>query len=445
MSSITQRKEPEAKDSKCGFFYGYALVAILGFLYFCSSGIILATATIVNPLMLQDEALGMNATMLGTGFSLFVLVQGISAPLVGALISKFGARFNMTLGAVVLLCAILALIFFVSSPVAYFAVFGVVTSAATMMVGQLAVQSTLGSWFVERRGVAMTCMMVIGASSSFIAPPAVNAIMGATGGGWRSGWYLIAALVALAIPVAFFLVKNHPSDIGEIPDGTSGAKVAAKKCDYRFVVYKNKESVPFKQVVRTPTFWLISLAATSGFAAYTLSTSQGVLHFTSLGFDSGLIVAGVALMGAMGLVGKISMGIVSDRIEPIRLIVVAALILVIGIVVGAEASSDAMLLVFYACIGLGFGGVNAVFPTAMANYFGAGSLSKNLGTGIMITTLVASALPIMSGAFFDATGSCALAFYVTAGIVAACAVCGMLVRFPARGEGGVRSKEVVGG
>ena len=150
-------------------------------------------------------------------------------------------------------------------------------------------------------------------------------------------------------------------------------------------------------------------------------------------------------MGAMGLVGKISMGIVSDRIEPIRLIVVAALILVIGIVVGAEASSDAMLLVFYACVGVGFGGVNAVFPTAMANYFGAGSLSKNLGTGIMITTLVASALPIMSGAFFDATGSCALAFYVTAGIVAACAVCGMLVRFPARGEGGVRSKEVVGG
>ena len=188
MLSTTQRKELEAKDSKRGFFYGYALVVVLGFLYFCSSGIVLATATIVNPLMLQDEALGMNATMLGTGFSLFVLVQGISAPLVGALISKCGARFSMTLGAVILLCAMLALIFFVSSPIAYFVVFGVVASAATMMVGQLAVQSTLGSWFVERRGVAMTCMMVIGASSSFIAPPAVNAIMGAIGGGWRSGY-----------------------------------------------------------------------------------------------------------------------------------------------------------------------------------------------------------------------------------------------------------------
>lgn len=235
------------------------------------------------------------------------------------------------------------------------------TSAATMMVGRLAVQSTLGSWFVERRGVAMTCMMVIGASSSFIAPPAVNAIMGATGGGWRSGWYLIAALVALAIPVAFFLVKNHPSDIGEIPDGTSGAKVAAKKCDYRFVVYKNK-----KRAFRSS-----KLFVRRRFGSFPLRQRAGSRHIRSrLRRVSSilrrsvsivvLLLAGVALMGAMGLVGKISMGIVSDRIEPIRLIVVAALILVIGIVVGAEASSDAMLLVFYACIGVGFGGVNGI-------------------------------------------------------------------------------------
>lgn len=271
---------------------------MLGFLYFCSSGIILASATIINPLMLQDASLGMNATMLGTGFSLFVLVQGLSAPLIGALISRCGARFSMALGAVILLASMLALIFVVASAPAYFVVFGIIASAATMMVGQLAVQSTIGNWFVARRGVAMTCMMVIGASASFVAPPAANAIIGLTGGGWRSGWYL------------------------------------------------------------------------------------------------------------------------------------AAVILAVGTVVGAVASSRAMLFIFYGCIGLGFGGVNAVFPTAMANYFGAGSLSKNLGVGIMVTTLVASALPIMSGAFFDATGSCALAFYVTAGIVAACAVCGMLVIIP---------------
>ena len=433
MSAAAQQQRDTAsvgEKPRSGFFYGYVLVVVLGFLYFCSSGIILASATIINPLMLQDVSLGMNATMLGTGFSLFVLVQGLSAPLVGALISRKGARFSMTLGAVILLASMLALIFVVASAPAYFVVFGIIASAATMMVGQLAVQSTVGNWFVTHRGVAMTCMMVIGASASFIAPPVVNAIIGLTGGGWRSGWYLVAVLAAAAVPTAFFLVKNTPADIGQVPDGKLSVGGRGGKATRGFSVYKNPDSVPFSRAIRTPAFWLISLAATSGFAAYTLSTSQGVLHFGALGFDNASIVAGVALMGATGLVGKISMGIVSDRIEPIRLIVVAAVILAVGTVVGAAASSRAMLFIFYGCIGIGFGGVNAVFPTAMANYFGAGSLSKNLGVGIMVTTLIASALPIMSGAFFDATGSCALAFYVTAGIVAVCAACGMLVRIP---------------
>lgn len=423
-----------AQGARSGrLFYGYVLIGVLGFMYFCSSGIVLPTATIVNPLMLQDPSLGMNATILGTGFSLFVLVQGLSAPLVGALISRKGARFSMTLGAIVMLAAMLALIFLVSSPMAYFLVFGIATSAATMMVGQLAVQSTIGDWFVARRGVAMTAMMVIGASASFVGPPVVNAIVNATGGTWRSGWYLLVALSVVLIPVALLLVKNKPADVGQHPDGV--ADPGASHADGKgFKVYKNTGQVPFKQVLRSPYFWLISLAATGGFASYTLATSQGVIHFSSLGFDSGLIVAGVAVMGGVSLLGKLLLGMVSDRIEPIRLIVVSTAVLVVGIVVGAAAQNEAMLYLFYICVGFGFGGVNAVFPTTMANYFGASSFSKNLGTGIMITTVVASALPIMSGAIFDATGHCTVAFYITAGIVAACAVCGLFVKIPKRNE-----------
>lgn len=197
-----------------------------------------------------------------------------------------------------------------------------------------------------------------------------------------------------------------------------------------FKVYKNTDAVPFKRVARTPAFWLISLAATGGFASYTLATSQSALHFSSLGFDSGLVVAGVAVMGGVSLLGKLLLGMVSDRIEPVRLIVASTVILVVGVLAGAAAQNEAMLFAFYVCVGFGFGGVNAVFPTAMANYFGASSFSKNLGTGIMITTVVASALPIASGAAYDATGTCTIAFYLTAGIVAACAACGLFVRIP---------------
>ena len=57
-------------------FYGHVLIGVLGLMYFCSSGVILPAANVVNPLMLQDASLGLNGTLLGMGFSLFVLFQG---------------------------------------------------------------------------------------------------------------------------------------------------------------------------------------------------------------------------------------------------------------------------------------------------------------------------------------------------------------------------------
>ena len=78
-------------------FYGHVLIGVLGLMYFCSSGVILPAANVVNPLMLQDASLGLNGTLLGMGFSLFVLFQGLSAPVIGALIARMGARFTLSL------------------------------------------------------------------------------------------------------------------------------------------------------------------------------------------------------------------------------------------------------------------------------------------------------------------------------------------------------------
>ena len=110
------------------------------------------------------------------------------------------------------------------------------------------------------------------------------------------------------IPVAFFLVKDKPSDVGQLPDGSATVDDMAHQRK-TFKVFKNEHSLPFAKAVRTPAFWLISLAATGGFAAYSFASSQGVIHFTTIGLDRALIVAGVSVMGGAGLVGKVVIGI----------------------------------------------------------------------------------------------------------------------------------------
>lgn len=72
-------------------FYGWILLVAIGIMFLCSSGFILVGASVVNPLMMADSSMNMNATLMGLGFTLFVLCQGIPAPLIGQFITKYKA------------------------------------------------------------------------------------------------------------------------------------------------------------------------------------------------------------------------------------------------------------------------------------------------------------------------------------------------------------------
>lgn len=409
-------------------FFGWPLVVVLGLMYFMSSGFVLATAQIVNPMMLQDPSMGLTGTVLGAGFSLFVLMQGLPSPLVGQLVAKKGAKFTMAVGGVIMLVAALAMIFVVKSAILYFIFFGVILSVSTIMVGQISVQSTVGEWFVAKRGVAMAVTMGIGGLASFAAPLVVNNIIGASGGAWQSGWYLIAVFAVISIPLALLVVKNKPADIGQVPDGSTDAAAGGAKKPLK--VYKNTGQIEYRQAIRSPYFWLIAVGSAGGFCAFSLATSQGIIHFTSLGFDTGTIVGAAAVMGIASIIGKLVIGLLADTIEPIRIIGAALVVIVIGIVCAAMATNAAMIYVYYICTGLGFGSIATNLPTTVANYFGLTAYPKNLSTTMLTTTIISSIIPIMAGALYDATGFATTAFFVTAGIVAVCAVCAFLVRIP---------------
>lgn len=79
-------------------FYGWILLVAIGIMFLCSSGFILVGASVVNPLMMADSSMNMNATLMGLGFTLFVLCQGIPAPLIGQFITKYGQKKTFIVG-----------------------------------------------------------------------------------------------------------------------------------------------------------------------------------------------------------------------------------------------------------------------------------------------------------------------------------------------------------
>lgn len=295
-------------------FYGWILLVAIGIMFLCSSGFILVGASVVNPLMMADSSMNMNATLMGLGFTLFVLCQGIPAPLIGQFITKYGQKKTFIVGGLLLIIGGLLMAFVVKTTIGYLIAFGVILSIGSQMAGQVTMQTSVSAWFVQKRALAMSIATVIGAIGSFISPRILNSIVASTGR-WQNAWLLVAGLGVVVIIIAVALVVDKPSDKGQYPDGIEpGSAVAAAQKFSK--VYKTSEAYDHKAVLKNRNFWFIALAATGAFCLYSLNSAAAVKHFTTQGFESAAIVAAVSYMGIANMVGKLSVGPIGDKVEP---------------------------------------------------------------------------------------------------------------------------------
>lgn len=411
------------------FYYGWIMAIIMGVMFFVSDGSLDVVAATSNPLMQAD--LNMTGTEVGAGFAAFLLMYGVGASLAGWLIAKVGLRLTQGIGGFFLLLGGLVMAFVVSEPLLYTVVFATM-GAFSICVGQVSVQTAISVWFVRRRGIAMAAAMTIGGLGGFVAPLIANFLITAFGGSWRAAWFYFIAVGILVMVLAALVVRNEPADLGLEPDGCALGKSnpEAKMRIKSSRVYKNEHSIALKSCWRLPAFWLILMVGLGGFFSFTLAVGTTSLHFTQLGFDPLVIVGGLSAMGFASLIAKFAWGVIADKFEPIRLIAIASTIATVGILIGSVATEPFMVLVYYAVVGFTYGCVATNFPTSVANYFGVGEYSKILGTLMFFIGGICAIVPIIGGAFFDAIGSYAPIFYISASVVAVCALCGFVLRLP---------------
>lgn len=418
----------EKKQKK--FFYGWVVAVICGFLYMLSSGSILSATQLINPAMMAKT--GMAPTMMGLGFTVFVLFQSFGAPFTGYLVSKIGSKLTMVIGGIIVVIASLIMAMVDVGTVGYLIFFGVLLSVSTLMVGQIATQSTVGLWFTRYRGRAMTITMTIGRIGAFITPLIIGSLIAM--GGWAFGYYALAVYGVIAIVLALIFIKNKPEDIGTLPDGEialegdiPSAESASGKPSR---VYKNTESVTLKQALKRPAFYLIVLAACAGFYAFSNNAGCAVAHFTTMGFDKGVITLGVSVMGICMMAGVFLVGIISDFVEPLKLIGILGIFSALGVFIAAFVNASWAIFAYYALVGLTFGGISNLLPTAVANFWGRDHFPKILGTSMLISGIITAWAGTIGGAIFEATGAYTNAFILAGTVVIICAICALLIRIP---------------
>jgi len=261
-------------------------------------------------------------------------------------------------------------------------------------------------WFPDKRGLVVGMMVGgYGAGSGIFGPIASSLIEQV---GWR-GTFRILALVFFAMTVvATWLLRNPPQ--GYHPPGwTPGAIKTTSGID-----------VQARDMIRTPTFWVLWIAYALGTTAGTMVISQ-LVPFARAAGHTAAVAAFALTVGAIGSAsGRVLSGWLSDHLG--RLNTIRTLLVVSACAMPALFLLREDVLTFYAFLFLVYycyGTQLSVYASTSADFYGTKNVGFNYGLLLLAWGAAAILGPFLGGRVFVATGEYRWAFFIGAAMSAA--------------------------
>lgn len=352
--------------------------------------------------------------------SIFWVIQGLLAIVVGRVNDRFGPRIVVTVCGSILGLGYL-LLSQISALWQLYLFYGVVI--ATGMSGFfIPLASTAARWFVKRRGI-MTGIIIAGVSlGGLFAPPVANWLISIYD--WRVSYIILGSIaLVVVIPVAQ-LLRGDPIQVGQTPYGENEKR--GKRPKGVTETFSLKEAAPTRQ------FWLISsIFLCEGFCAGII-TVHIAAHATDLGLSTASAANILAIIGGMAVIGKIVLSVVADRVSNRQVFIIGFSLMATALFGLVPAIEKWTLYLFAAVFGFATGCAISESPI-VAEFFGLRSHGLLLGVVSFGYCIGAAVGPFLAGYLFDVTSSYNLAFWGCAAI----SVIGLIVTIllkPIRGK-----------
>jgi len=293
--------------------WGVATVAFIALL--AAAGFRAAPGALMVPL--HDE-FGWSTSVMSLAVSVNLLLYGLTAPFAAALMDRFGIRqvvaAALTLvalgaGGSVLMTASWQLLVF----------WGLLIGLGTGSMALVFAATIANRWFVRRRGLVMGALTAGSATGQLIFLPPVAVV--AESVGWREASLLVAAAALAAVPIVWFVLRDHPEDRGVLPYGADAAGYVAPPRVTGSAARRALEGLAFAS--RHRSFWALAIAF-----AICGATTNGLIgiHFIPSAHDHGMpttTAAGLlAVVGVFDIVGTVASGWLTDKFDPRKLLVV---------------------------------------------------------------------------------------------------------------------------
>ncbi len=320
-------------------------------------------------------------TQVALTFGLLSLALAVGSSLSGRLQEKFGLR-NVAIAAGLALGLGLYLTSTASNLTLLYIYGGILVGAADG-AGYLLTLSNCVKWFPERKGLASAFSIgAYGLGSLGFKYLNLELI---TRFGMESA-FGIWAIVALVLVVGGALL------ISEAPQ-VRGQAVSTGAKDYTLA-----------EAVRQPRYWLLALifltVCMSGLYLIGVAKDVGERY---VGLSASAAADTVAIIAAANLLGRLILGILSDKIARIHIISIALACALVGMALLLFVPLDEYSFFFaVACVAFSFGGTITVYPGLVSDFFGLTNLARNYGLiylGFGIGSVTGSIVSFALGGF----------------------------------------------
>ena len=358
-----------------------------------------------------EETFGWTRTEISASLS-FAAVGGLSAPLLGRAMDRFGAR-----PILVLSLAVFGLSFCLRPLMTElwhwyalsFLQFVTFSGLTVLPAGRL-----VAAWFPRIRG-RMTGIAATGNNvGGLVMPVIVAALLVAMP--WTEASVVIGVAAFAVAGAAVFVIREAPPAAGARAHrpGAAGERVAA-----------SDTALPernLRETVRTRTFWAVLTAITLGTFTYAAILPHVLAHLANEGMSDAAALSALGTLAAAGICGKLLFGWLSERFGARRLMMSNLVGQATFTALLALAGHTGVLVVAAPLYGLFMGGFGALYILLVQESFGLRRYGSVMGI-VNLGTVVSFGLgPLIAGASYDLSGGYGTAFLVVCGLFVAGAV-----------------------
>jgi MFS family permease len=255
--------------------------------------------------------------------------------------------------------------------------------------GPIPHQMLVSYWFQRKRGRAMGIVYVgvglFGGLGGFLVKGLTSRY------GFQTALTVLGGLMFLTWPLALFLLKDKPNELGLFPDGADHPPEDAKRSPHSFA-----------HLLRSGPFWLLLVGSMCSIGSIGSINTHMKFIFQDAGFtdqkvlDTAWTTASVLILWS-SIAGRLSIGYFADvfskkRVMTATYFVVVATILLLLTVSPARHYS---LYVFAIVFGFSMGADYMLIPLMAAEQFGVNTLARAMAIILPVNTIGQTWCPLL--------------------------------------------------